>query len=206
MAGNRVRRFHEGVPSVTVIVDGGWSKRSHKHSYNAKPGVAIITGKETGKLLHIGIRNKFCAACTQGIPKENHSCFKNRSASSSEMESDILLEGFMQAEQVHGVRYTRFDGDGDSSVHTTLLQGVPGRGHVIKKLECANHACKCYRAGLEKLVQMNSSYKGNGGLTEKMRRKLVSAARCAIRMRSKEPDQGRRKPLKSGQANQVKVF
>ena len=69
--------FHEGAPSVTVIVDGGWSKHSRKHSYNAKSDVAIIIGKETGKLLHIGIRNKFCAACTQGIPKEKHSCFKN---------------------------------------------------------------------------------------------------------------------------------
>ncbi len=39
-------RFHEGVPAITVIVDGGWSKRSHKHSYNAKSGVAIIIGKE----------------------------------------------------------------------------------------------------------------------------------------------------------------
>ena len=28
--------FHEGVPVITVIVDGGWSKRSHRHSYNAK--------------------------------------------------------------------------------------------------------------------------------------------------------------------------
>ena len=28
--------FHEGVPAITVIMDGGWSKRSHKHSYNAK--------------------------------------------------------------------------------------------------------------------------------------------------------------------------
>ena len=92
-------------------MDCGWSKCSHKHSYNAKSGVTIIIGKETGKLLHIGIRNKFCAACTQGIPKENHSCFKNWSASSSEMESDILLEGFMQAERVHGVRYTRFVSD-----------------------------------------------------------------------------------------------
>ena len=43
-------RFHEGVPAVTVIVDGGWSRRSRKHSYNAKSGVAIIIGKETGKL------------------------------------------------------------------------------------------------------------------------------------------------------------
>ncbi len=180
--------FHEGVPAITVIVDGGWSKRSHKHSYNAKSGVAIIIGKKTGKLLYIGVRNKYCAACAQGILKENHQCYKNWNASSSEMESDILLKGFSQAEHVHGVRYTRFIGDGDSSVHTTLLQGVPGWGYAIKKLECANHACKCYRTGLEKLIQKNSQYKGSGGLTEKMRKRLVSSARCAIRMRSREPD------------------
>ena len=46
--------YHEEVPAVTVVVDGGWSKRSHRHSYNAKSGVGIIMGKETGKLLHIG--------------------------------------------------------------------------------------------------------------------------------------------------------
>ena len=76
--------FHEGVPAITVIVDGGWSKRSHKHSYNAKSGVAIIIGKETGKLLHIGVRNKFCHACARKIPKENHTCYRNWTASSSE--------------------------------------------------------------------------------------------------------------------------
>lgn len=142
----------------------------------------IIIGKETGKLLYIGVRNKYCAACAQGILKENHQCYKNWNASSSEMESDILLKGFSQAESVHGVRYTRFVGDGDSSA---LIQGVPGWGYAIKKLECANHACKCYRSGLEKLIQKNSQYKG---LTEKMRKRLVSSARCAIRMRSREPN------------------
>ena len=35
-----------GYPAITVIVDGGWSKRSHKHSYNAKSGVAIIISLE----------------------------------------------------------------------------------------------------------------------------------------------------------------
>ena len=57
--------FHEGVPAITVIVDGGWSKRSHKHSYNAKSGVAIIIEKKTGKLLYIEVRNKYCTMCTQ---------------------------------------------------------------------------------------------------------------------------------------------
>lgn len=186
--------YHGGVPAITVVVDGGWCKRSHKHSYNAKSGVAIIIGKETGKLLHIGVRNKYCAACARNVPKDKHECHKNWSASSSEMETDVILEGFLEAERVHGVRYTRFIGDGDSSVHTTLVQSVPVWGPDIEKLECANHACKCYRGALEKLVQENSSYKGSGGLTMKMRRRLVSAARCAIRMRSREPD--RKKAVK----------
>ena len=91
--------FHEGVPAITVIVDGGWSKRLHKHSYNAKSGVAIIIGKETGQLLHIGVRNKFCHACARKIPKENHTCYRNWTASSSEMEADIILEGFWKQKE-----------------------------------------------------------------------------------------------------------
>ena len=39
-----------------------------KHSYNAKFDVAIIIGKETGKLLHVGVRNKYCLACARQIP------------------------------------------------------------------------------------------------------------------------------------------
>ncbi len=180
--------FHEGVPAIAVIVDGGWSKRSHKHSYNANSGVGIIVGKATGKLLHLGVRNKFCSACAQGIPQDRHHCYKNWSALSSEMETDIILEGFLQAERVHGVRYTTMIGDGDSSVYPSLIQNVPGWGHCIQKLECANHSCKYYRGALEKLVLENPAYKGTGGLTEKMRRRLVSSARCAIKMRSKEVD------------------
>ena len=104
------------------------------------------------------------------------------------METDILVEGFIEAERVHGVRYTKFIGDGDSSVYPTLIQRVPEWGHAIRKLECAKHACKCYRGALEKLVQDNPSYKGSGGLTQKMQKRLVSAARCAIKMRSTELD------------------
>ena len=180
--------YHEGVPAITVIVDGGWSKRSLKHSYNAESGVGVIIGKNTGKLLHIGVRNKYCTGCVQGHAKDTHTCYRIWDKSSSEMESDIILEGFCQAELTHGLRYTRVIGDGDSSVYTTLLQYVPGWGRDIIKLECANHACKCYWGSLEKLVTENSSYKGKGGLTLKMLKRLTSAARCAIKMRSKEPD------------------
>ncbi len=118
------------------------------------------------------------------IPQDKHKCFKNWTASSSETS---LWRALLKQKRckVHGVRYTTFIGDGDSSVHPILIRQVPVWGHAIKKLECANHSCKCYRGALEKLVQDNPSYKG---LTEKMRRRLVSAARCAIKMRSKESD------------------
>ena len=47
-------KLFEGVPAISVTVDGGWSKRSHKHSYNAKSGVAVIIGNATKKLLYLG--------------------------------------------------------------------------------------------------------------------------------------------------------
>ena len=35
--------YHQGVSAISpVVADGGWSKRSHKHSYNAKSSVALI--------------------------------------------------------------------------------------------------------------------------------------------------------------------
>ena len=82
------------------------------------------------------------------------------------MESDIIREGFCMAEKQYGLRYTKFIGDGDSSVHATLISGVPGWGHVITKQECANHAVKCYRSALENLVKDKPQYKGRHKLTK----------------------------------------
>ena len=95
-----------------------------------------------------------------------HECFRNWIGSSSSMESDIILEGFSIAEQQHSVRYINFIGDGDSSVHTTLISGVCGWSHVLTKQECANHAVKCYRSTLENLVKDKPQDKGRHKLTE----------------------------------------
>ena len=83
------------------------------------------------------------------------------------MEIDIILESFLEAKKVHGVCYAKFIGDGDSSVHPSLIHNVPGWGFAINKIECANHACKCYWGALEQLVKNNPSYKGTRGLTMK---------------------------------------
>jgi hypothetical protein len=195
--------FFHGVPSVTVVVDGGWSKRSHKHSYNAKSGVALIIGKETNKILYLGIRNKFCSICTiahnQNLPPKKHTCYKNWSGSSSEMEVDILVSGFNVAESMHGLRYMRVIGDGDSSVISSIQQYVPIWGNMVTKVECANHPMKCYRNRLEKILQDFPMYKGKGGLTQAVMKRLVVGARCAIKMHSSTKNvQQLRKDLRNG--------
>ena len=86
--------------------------------------------------------------------------FKNWKKLSSSMETDIILIGFKAAEKQHGVRYIKFIRDGDSSVYPSLIAGVPGWRYAITKQECANHALKCYRASLERLVKDKPQYKG----------------------------------------------
>jgi len=119
--------YHQGVPAITVVVDAGWSKQTHKHTYIHCS--IVIFGCYTGKLLYVGVHNKFCK---QG-KKNPHTCFKNWREASASLESDIILVGFKAAEQQHGVRYINFI-NGDSSVHSTLVSGVPGWGYFIQKM------------------------------------------------------------------------
>lgn len=181
------------------MLDGGWCKRTHKHSYNAKYGVAIIIGLATGKILHMGVSNKYCSICASaqmiGQSTTEHHCHKNREGPSSSMETNIVVEGFKQAETKYGLWYTTFVGDGDRSVYPSLICAVPSSGHAIRKLECANHAIKCYRAALEKLVQHNPKYQGKGKLTVVLRKRLTAAAHCAIKMGSKESDKNKEAEL-----------
>ena len=106
-----------GVPVITVVADGSWAKRSYRSNYNSKSGAACIVGQRTGKLLFLGIRNKYCTTCHNGTNK-NHLCFKNWNGSSTSMESDIILEGFKQSMTMHGLKYGFLVADGDSSVYS----------------------------------------------------------------------------------------
>jgi len=182
--------FHHGIPAVTVICDGGWSKRTHKHSYNALGGVGVIFGAETKKLLHIGVRNKHCLVCkvaeSNNVTPRQHKCFRNWYETSQAMESDVILEGFLNCESKHGVRYMRIIADGDSSTFSKLQEHIAVWGTDIRKLECANHTCKCVRSNLEKLVAEKKHFKGKGKLSGRNIIRLTTALRCAIKMRSKD--------------------
>jgi hypothetical protein len=76
--------------------------------------------------------------------------------------------------------------DGDSSVYATIIKNIPIWGPHVQKIECANHATKCLRSNLEKLVSEKTHYKGKGRLTKNNIRRITAGVRCAIIMRSKE--------------------
>ncbi|XP_041988658.1 uncharacterized protein LOC121740029 [Aricia agestis] len=145
----------DGVPFVTVYVDGGWPKRSYGHDYSSASGMACIIGKETKKCLFIGIKNKYCYHChiyeKTNEPVPEHTCFRNYEGPSTGMESTILIEGFQKSQEMHGIKYLQFVGDGDSSVFAQLREKV-SYGQQIKKIECKNHVIKNYTGALYKIL------------------------------------------------------
>ena len=181
-------QYFDGVPAISVIADGGWSKRTHKHSYVAVSGVAVVIGAKTGKILGMGVRTKFCATCrlaySKGQPPPDHTCYKNWDLSSQAMEPDIILDLFLEGETKHKVRYMTLIADGDAAVLSTLQSKIPRWGAHIKKIECANHVCKNIRSSLANLVKDKPTYKGRGRLTNLNQCRISTGIRCAIKRRS----------------------
>lgn len=75
----------------------------------------------------------------EDIPLPKHKCYKNWSESSTSMESDIIVEGFNRSIEMHGLKFHKLIGDGDSSVHQKLLEARPYGTLLIQKIECRNH-------------------------------------------------------------------
>lgn len=139
----------DGIPHISVIVDGAWCKRSYKSNYNASSGVACIIGARTKKILYVGVKNKYCQLCEKYIVSKRdipqHSCYKNWNGTSTSMEAEIILEGFRCSLDMHGVMYKKIIGDGDSSVYNKIKNSKPyGPNVYIEKIECRNHILRNY--------------------------------------------------------------
>ncbi len=150
-----------------------------KHSYNALGGVGIIIGAYTKMLLHTRVKVKYCAVYAR------HEFFKNWDASSRQIESQVILECLWKQKKVD-IKCMQCIGDGDSSVHARLISEGPDSccSTLFKKVECANHCCKCFRTALDKLVADNTSYKGKGKLTKHACIRMTGVMRVAIKVNS----------------------
>ena len=125
--------IHDVIPYISVVADDSWMKRSYGTNYDSLSGVGAIIGYRTGKVLFVGIRNKFCtvgdiAQRGETEPKLQKCC-KNfdRNASSTSMESDAIVEGFKCSLEMHGLIYKMVVADGDSNVFKSIIDNDPYR-------------------------------------------------------------------------------
>ncbi|KAK3924265.1 Endoribonuclease YbeY [Frankliniella fusca] len=143
------------MPYVTVKTDGGWCKRTYGHGYAAKSGVACIIGRETGKLLYLGVENKFCKICSNASGKKTepgpHKCNATYKGPSTGMEAAIIVRGCKTLHK-EGLWVKKIIGDGDSSVFNQVRQFTP-QGRECEKVECANHTARRYTTRLHKIVK-----------------------------------------------------
>lgn len=137
----------DGIPYVTVVADGSWMKRSYGTAYDSLSDVGAIISYRSRKILSVGIRNKFCAICNmaerQNVEPKIHKCYKNfnQNASSTNMESDAIVEGFKNNIEMHELIYKAVIADGDSNVYQSIINNKPYGKHMVhvNKIECTNY-------------------------------------------------------------------
>ncbi|KAB0795633.1 hypothetical protein PPYR_12472 [Photinus pyralis] len=146
-----------GIPLITVVADGTWSKRSYHTNFNSLSGAAAIIGFQTKKVLFLGVRNKFCTICkiseTAGNTPNAHKCYKNWSGSSAAMEADIVAEGFSRSLEMYGLIYNKLIADGDSSCYKKILDTHPYETTVVEKIECKNHLLRNFSKKIRELIK-----------------------------------------------------
>jgi len=180
---------------------------------------ALIVGAETGKILFMGVRSKYCTIChivrrklreldlldgeeenpaAEAIRNEykDHKCTQNwgASQSSGSMESDIISEGFESSIKMHGLVYSKYCGDGDSSTKKTLVVARHYNGLVIEKIECKNHLWRAFNGHMKILA--TTSNKAHpialrrviGGRILRLRRKVNKCVKLRNEQNSKKEE------------------
>lgn len=142
-------------PKTDIIVsgDGTWMRRGHTSLH----GVCTVVGAHTQKIIDVEVLSSFCHGCSSkkgpksGTEYENWleqhrnsgKCKRNHFGSAGNMEVEGMKQIFNRSEEFHGVRYTKYIGDGDTATFTKISEMKPYGADVdIIKEECVGHVQK----------------------------------------------------------------
>ena len=165
---------------ITVGCDGSWQRRG----FSSKNGVATclsVSKKLPSKVIDVDILSNYCDSCCKmearksaeefvEWKKEHHgtSCMKNHVGAAGNMEPVGMENIFRRSEDMHGLKYSGYLGDGDSKSYKCVAEADPPVYEDVEiiKLECCGHVQK--RMGkrlLDKVTQCKSKsyeYDQNG--------------------------------------------
>jgi len=179
------------VLNFKVSGDGTWKKRGFKSLY----GVTILIAYYTGKVIDLVVKSSYCHSCAFWRNKfknfeeylawkeehDDETCTKIHESSAGSMEVESVKTMFLRSEELHGVKYGNYIGDGDSKTFSAVLDINPyGDELTVIKSECIGHVQK--RMGtLLRNVRKTKKLGGKGKLTEALVKKLSTYYGLAIR-------------------------
>jgi len=107
-------------------------------------------------------------------------CAANHEGSAGKMEVDAVREMFSRSEEMYGVKYSNYIGDGDSKTFKAILDLNPYDDLKVKKSECVGHVEKRMGSRLRNLKK-KEKLGGKGKLTDNLIKKLTTYYGLAIR-------------------------
>lgn len=129
---------NDGNSDLSIALDGSWQKRGHT-SLN---GVVSATSFDTGKVIDVAVRSKFCRCKDKYSNKHEEKCCANYIGVSGGMEISGVKEIFERSLE-RDVRYEYYLGDGDSKAFQQVADlHLYGQDIELKKLECIGHVQK----------------------------------------------------------------
>ena len=173
----RSRSSNEKDSTCAVQMDGTWQRRGHASHH----GVVTAISVDTGKCLDTEVLTNICKGCkarehmdhssdAYAKWKLTHVCRVNHTGSAGAMELVGAVRIFSRSEYKHGLKYTKYLGDGDSAAYKKVTEVKPyGPEFPIEKLECVGHVQKRCGTRLRRLKNENkhlklSDNKGLGGI------------------------------------------
>ncbi|CAB3225803.1 unnamed protein product [Arctia plantaginis] len=153
---------------ITVSGDGSWRKRGFSSLF----GVTSLIGWLSGKIIDVEVKSKYCKSCEHWKSKNgttefeewqiSHAdeCQANHEGSSGKMEVNAVVEMFQRSEDLYGVKYSNYIGDGDSKTFKGIVDSKPYENFDVHKKECIDHVQK--RMGT-RLRNLKKGTKGLGG-------------------------------------------
>ena len=161
--------------------------------YASLNGCVATLSLDNGKFLDIEPMSRHCRMCKsrEDLKKSDPNkydewfevhkskCKLNYAGYAGGMEVTGTERIFGRSVEKHGLRYTKFLGDGDSKSHHAVANIYPGV--TVEKLECVGHVQKRVGTRLRNLKKNVKNLGGAGKLTDKMIDRLQNYYGIAVR-------------------------
>lgn len=142
----------------------------------------MTIGKYNNKILDVVFKSRICQGCAKWTREtdtdeytvwyEEHKDYwdANHEGSSGKIEVDGIIEIFKRSEELYGIKYAHYIGDGDNKTFKSLLDAQPYDDElIVQKKECVLLIKKrLHKRGIESKKNMNNWERQNQNYKKQM--------------------------------------